>query len=216
MRRLVTISREYGSGGRVIGKLVARKLSLPFYDRELIDMAVENSGLSREIIETAELRAKNSLSYSIASAMSFAEGLGPRQVPMNERLFLCQFDVIRQIGETNEGVIVGRCADYILKDLPGVTNVFLHADYEDRLNRIINHYGVAEKEAKNLIKDYDKARSTYYYYHTSQKWGDYHNYNLSLNTSYIDDERAADQIVSFMNNRIYKDSAAQNTEGSAK
>jgi cytidylate kinase len=212
MRRIVTISREYGSGGRIIGKLVAQKLSLPFYDREIIDRAVEKSGLSREIIESVELRAKSSLSYSFASTMSFGEGFMTEPVSMNEKLFLCQFDVIRQIGESNEGVIVGRCADYILKDLPGVTNVFLYADYEDRVKRCISSYGVTEDEVKQRIKDYDKARANYYHYHTSQTWGDYRNYNLSLNTSYIEDERAADLIVSFMNTRIYKESEEENEE----
>ena len=111
MKKLVTISREYGSGGRIIGRLVAEKLGVPFYDKEIIDMAVEKSGLSREIVETAELRAKSSFSYSLSSAMNFGEGIMSEPVSVNEKLFITQFDVINQIGEQGEGVIVGRCAD---------------------------------------------------------------------------------------------------------
>ena len=203
MRKLVTISREYGSGGRLIGRMVAEKMGIPFYDKEIIDMAVEQSGLSREVIETAELRAKNSLSYTFSSALSLGEGFGAEPVSMNEKLFLAQFDVIRQIGETEEGVIIGRCADYVLRDIPGVTNVFIYANLEDRIERCVNSYGDDPNTVKNKIKDYDKARSNYYNYHTSSKWGQYSNYNLAINSSYIKDEKIADIIVQFMNTRLY-------------
>lgn len=205
MRKLVTISREYGSGGRLIGRMVAEKMGIPFYDIEIIDMAVEKSGLSREIIETAELRAKSSISYSLSSVINFGEGFTSEPMSMNEKLFIAQFDVIRQIGETNEGVIIGRCADYVLRDLPSVTNIFIHAELEDRINRCVNSYGDDPETVENKIRDYDKARANYYNYHTSLKWGYHGNYNLAINTSYIKDEKAADLIVQFMNSRIYKD-----------
>lgn len=203
MRKLVTISREFGSGGRIIGRLVAEKLGIPFYDKEIIDMAVEKSGLSREIVETAELRAKSAFSYSFASAVTFAEGFAAEPISVNDKLFLTQFDIIRQIGETEGGVIVGRCADYVLKDIPGVTNVFIYAEMEDRLDRVVNQYGVDPADAKKLVKDYDKARMNYYNYHTSQKWGEFSNYNLALSSSYISDESAADLIVTYMKTRKY-------------
>ncbi len=204
MRKLITISREYGSGGRLIGAMVADKMGIPFYDKKIIDMAVEKSGLSHEIIESAELRAKSALSYSFASAMTFGEGFTYEPMSMNEKLFLTQFDIIRQIGETNEGVIVGRCADYVLKDIPSVTNIFVYGDFKDRMQRCIEEYGDDPAKVKNKIRDYDKARANYYNYHTSQKWGAYSNYNLAINTSYITLEKAADLIVDFMNSRIYK------------
>lgn len=204
MRKIVTISREYGSGGRIIGRMVAEKLGVPFYDKELIDMAAEKSGLSKEIVETAELRAKGAFSYSFASAMTFSEGMMVEPMSMNDKLFLTQFEVIRQIGETDEGVIVGRCADYVLRDLPNVTNVFICAEMEDRVRRCVHQYGVPEDKVNKVIKDYDKARQNYYNYHTSQKWGYYGNYNLSINSSYITDEHAADMIVTFVNMRHYR------------
>ena len=203
MRKLVTISREYGSGGRKIGKILAEKLGVPLYDKEIIDLAVEKSGLSREIIETAELRAKSSFSYSLASAMSFGDGYVGDNVSLNEKLFITQVDVINQIASTGEGVIIGRCADYILREISGVTNIFIHAETEDRIKRSIDEYGVDPDKAKNVVQTYDKARANYYNYHTCQKWGEYSNYNLSINSSYITEEEAANLIVSYMETRSY-------------
>ena len=203
MRKLVTISREYGSGGRKIGKILAEKLGVPLYDKEIIDMAVEKSGLSRDIIETAELRAKSSFSYSLSSAMSFGEGYIGDNVSLNEKLFITQVDVINQIASMGEGVIVGRCADYILREMPGVTNVFIHAELEDRIRRSIDEYGADSQKAKSIVQTYDKARANYYNYHTCQKWGEYSNYNLSINSSYITEEEAANLIVSYIETRSY-------------
>lgn len=203
MRKLVTISREYGSGGRKIGKILAEKLGVPLYDKEIIDMAVEKSGLSRDIIETAELRAKSSFSYSLSSAMSFGEGYIGDNVSLNEKLFITQVDVINQIASMGEGVIVGRCADYILREMPGVTNVFIHAELEDRIRRSIDEYGADPQKAKSIVQTYDKARANYYNYHTCQKWGEYSNYNLSINSSYITEEDAANLIVSYIETRSY-------------
>lgn len=203
MKKLVTISREYGSGGRLIGRMVAEKLGVPFYDKEIIDMAVEQSGMSRDLVESAELRAKSSFSYSLSSAMNFGDGIMTEPVSVNEKLFITQFHVITNIGEKGEGVIVGRCADYVLKDLPGVTNIFIHAELEDRINRCIEKYGVKPEEVKDTIRTYDKARANYYNYHTCQKWGDYKNYNLSLNSSFMEEEEIANLIVEYVNKRKY-------------
>lgn len=203
MKKLITISREYGSGGRIIGRLVAEQLGVPFYDMEIIDMAVEKSGLSRGVIETAELRARSSLSYSLASAMNLVDTFSAPVLSVNEKLFLAQFDVIKQIGESGEGVIIGRCADYILRDIPGVTNVFVHAEFKDRMKRCVDTYGIEESKARATVEKYDKARANYYNYHTCQKWGAYSNYNLAINTSYMTEEAAASLIISYLNTRTY-------------
>ena len=204
MKKLVTISREFGSGGRIIGRLVAEKLEVPFYDKEIIDMAVEQSGMSRDLVESAELRAKSSFSYSLSSAMNFGEGMISEPVSVNEKLFITQFQVISQIGESGEGVIVGRCADYVLKDLPEVTNVFIYAEPEDRVKRCIEKYGIKPDEVQDVLKTYDKARANYYNYHTCQKWGDYKNYNMSLNSSFLTEEQIADMIVEYVQKRTYR------------
>ena len=205
MRKLVTISREYGSGGRIIGKLLAEKLGVPFYDKEIIDMAVEESGYSREIIEGAELKAKSSFAYSLASALSLNEGAAGSALSVNDKLFLAQFQVIKEIGDTGAGVIVGRCADYVLREMPGVTNIFIYAEYEDRLKRAVDTYGDDPAKVKDTISTYDKARQNYYNYHTGQKWGEFKNYNLAINSSYISEEEAANLIVSYIENRRYYD-----------
>ena len=201
MRPLVTISREYGSGGRIIGKLVAEKLGVPFYDREIIDLAVEESGFSREMIESAELKAKSSFAYSLASTVSFGESVSGGSLSVNEKLFLAQFDVIKKIGDSGEGVIVGRCADYVLRETPGVTNVFIYSEMEERIKRCVEVYGDDPAKVKQTIATYDKARQNYYDYHTCQKWGDYRNYNLIINSYCISEEEAADLIVSYVQNR---------------
>ena len=201
MRPLVTISREYGSGGRIIGKLVAEKLGVPFYDREIIDLAVEESGFSREMIESAELKAKSSFAYSLASTVSFGESVSGGSLSVNEKLFLAQFDVIKKIGDSGEGVIIGRCADYVLRDTPGVTNVFIYSEMEERIKRCVEVYGDDPAKVKQTIATYDKARQNYYNYHTCQKWGDYRNYNLIINSYCISEEEAADLIVSYVRNR---------------
>lgn len=207
MKKLVTISREYGSGGRKIGKLLAERLGVPFYDKEIIDKAVEESGFSRELIESAELKAKSSFAYNLASALNFSEGIGASPLSVNEKLFLAQFQVIKEISENNEGVIVGRCADYVLKDMPGVTNVFVYAETEDRIKRAVEEYGDNPEKIAQTVATIDKARQNYYNYHTCQKWGDYRNYNLSINSSYITEDEAAALIAEYVERRTYRDEA---------
>ena len=112
--------------------------------------------------------------------------------------------MIRQIADTGEGVIVGRCADYILEDVSGVTNVFIYAEMDDKIKRCVEMYGEDPSKVKKLITDYGKARVNYYSFHTGKKWGSYENYNLAINTSYISDEEAANLIVEYVKRRLYK------------
>jgi len=204
MKKLITISREYGSGGRIVGKLLAEKLELPFYDKAIIDIEVEKRGFSSKIVENAELRAKSSFSYSLASAINFGDGVTSNPLSINEKIFLAQFDVIKSIGDLGEGVIVGRCADYILKGIEGVTNVFIYADIEDRIRRSIEIYGDDPQKVKEIVATYDKARQNYYNYHTSQKWGDYKNFNLAINSSYIGEKEIVSIIIDYLKMRSYK------------
>jgi len=204
MKKLVTISREFGSGGRIIGKLLAEILKVPFYDREIIEMAAKESGFSKELMEEAELKAKNSFAYRLSSAINLSDGMGANMLSVNDRLFMAQFQVIREIGEKGEGVIVGRCADYVLKDFPGVTNAFVYGEHKDRVNRAVEKYGIDRDNADSIIDSYDKARENYYNYHTCRKWGDYRNYNLSIDSSYISEEEAAFLIADYVERRTYR------------
>lgn len=206
MKKLVTISREYGSGGRTIGKILAQKLEVPFYDKdELIELAAEQSGFSKELLEGAELKAKSSFAYNLSSALSFNEATSGSPLSVNEKLFLATFQTIQEIGEKGQAVIVGRCADYVLRGIPGVTNVFIYAELEDRLRRAVEVYGDKESEVKSIVATYDKARQNYYNYHTGQKWGEFKNYNLAINSSYITEEEAANLIVDYVQHRRYQD-----------
>ncbi|MBR5740419.1 MAG: cytidylate kinase-like family protein [Firmicutes bacterium] len=208
MKKLVTISRQYGSGGRKIGKILADILNVPFYDKEIIDLAVEESGYSREVIEGAEMKAKSGFAYSLASALSFTEGGGAsRDLSVNDRLFLAQYKVIQEIGNSDMGVIIGRCADYVLKDKPDVTNVFIYGELEDRIRRAVTEYGEDPENAKNTVLAVDKARANYYNYHTEYKYGDVRNYNLCINSSYITEQEAAELIADYVEKRKYIEEA---------
>ena len=202
-KKLITISREFGSGGRLIGKRLAEKLDIPYYDKELLDRIAEESGFSKEMIVEAEKKAKNSFLYSLASAMGTGEA-GPESLSLNERYFLAQFDTIRRIDDEGSCVIVGRCADYVLRGMPEATNVFIYAEEADKIKRAVQEYGVPEDSVKKLMKDTDKARANYYSYHTGRKWGDHVNYNLSIDSGYIEIEDIVDLIIKYTDVKLYR------------
>ena len=202
-KKLITISREFGSGGRLIGKRLAEKLDIPYYDKELLDRIAEESGFSKEMIVEAEKKAKNSFLYSLASAMGTGEA-GPKSLSLNERFFLAQFDTIRRIADEGSCVIVGRCADYVLRGIPEATNVFIYAEEADKIKRAVQEYGVPEDSVKKLMKDTDKARANYYSYHTGRKWGDHVNYNLSIDSGYIEIEDIVDLIIKYTDVKLYR------------
>jgi cytidylate kinase len=202
-KTIITISREFGSGGRLIGKRLAEKLGVPYYDKELLDRIAEESGFSREMMEDAEKKAKNSFLYSLMSAMGTGES-GPESLSLNERFFLAQFDTIRNIAEEGSCVIVGRCADYILRGMPEATHVFVYAEEEDKIKRAVEEYGVPEAEVKKIMKDTDKARANYYAYHTGRKWGEHVNYNLSIDSGYISIDGIVDLIIKYTESKLHK------------
>ena len=139
MNTIITIGREYGSGGREIGRLVAAKLDVPFYDKEILTRAAQESGLCKEIFERHDEKASMSgmLTGSTSPVMHMGTATVGLQMPLNQRVFLAQFDAINRIASEGPCVIVGRCADYVLKDLPNVTHVFLYASTEKRIERIM-------------------------------------------------------------------------------
>lgn len=183
---IITISRQYGSGGREIGKKLAEKMGLPFYDRDLIVLAAKASGFSEEIFQEADERATNSLLYSLLmGSYSFGGRLAPiNDMPINDKLFLIQADIIKEKAAEGSCIFVGRCADYILRDRPNVLDVFIHADRQSRIDRVINHYAEVDRQnASDFLNKKDKHRSNYYNFYTNQRWGDFSNYQLVLNSS---------------------------------
>ncbi|MDD6310925.1 MAG: cytidylate kinase-like family protein [Firmicutes bacterium] len=202
--RVITISREFGSGGRLIGRRLAEKLNVPYYDKEVLDRIAEESGFSREMIENAEKKARNGFLYSLMSAMGTGEA-GPESLSLNERFFLAQFDTIRKIASEGPCVIVGRCADYILRGLPYATNVFIYAEEEDKIKRAVEEYGVPEDQVKKMMKDVDKARANYYAYHTGRRWGEPVNFNLSIDSGYLEIEDIVDLIIMYTEKQIWRE-----------
>lgn len=181
---IITISREFGTGARLIGRELAAIMGYGYYDRALIEMAAEKSGLSEEFIERTEEKASNSFLYNLATAAYISTDLGMQYtVPVNDRAFMVQSDVIRDIAKSSNGVIVGRCADFVLKDHPKLLRVFIYANKEDRLNRIVNEYGQDPKNAESVLNKIDKGRANYHKFYTGTAWKNLDNYDLCINTS---------------------------------
>lgn len=200
-QRIVTISRTYGSGGRIIGQKLAEDMGVPFYDKALIDRISEESGFSKVMIENAEMKAKNSFLYNLATSLGGNGEAGIDGLSLNDKFFLAQVNVIRKIAEEGPCVIVGRCADYILKDFSNITNIFICANIKERTRRAINEYGMDENIVETEIRDIDKARTNYYNHHTGRRWGDAFNYHLTLDSGYTGLENTILLIEDFLQRR---------------
>lgn len=193
MKRIITISREFGSGGRSIGKLVAEKLGYRFYDRELVNKVAERSGFSTEFIEESGeyASARSSLLFALATASQYsADGLS-----MHDRLYIEQTKIIEEIAGEGECVIVGRCADFILREWKNCLHVFIHADMESRAKRIVERYGESDKSPEKRLAEKDQKRKVYYKNYTGRSWGQAQNYDVCLNSGVLGVEACADLIV---------------------
>lgn len=197
---VVTIGRQYGSGGRMIGKKLAESLGISFYNKEIIEMAARQSGMSKEVFEKVDETASSSLLYSIATgAYMFGNYVSPQvDLPINDKLFIVQSEIIKSIAERESCVVVGRCADYILKDKEDVVNVFIHAGKEIRKQRAIKEYGISQNKADSYLNKIDKKRNTYYNYYTGEKWGNSINYDLCLDSGAIGIDRCVELIKLFV------------------
>ena len=183
-KRIITISREFGSGGRFIGEEVAKKLGIAYYDKNIIGQIAEKSGLSPEYIqENAELSPKKGL---FAYAFSGRDITGKS---VEDMVYEAQRNIILELAEKEPCVIIGRNADYILEDRDDVLNVFIHGDMLEKIKRITGLYNVKEKEAVKMMADTDKRRRTNYNFYTDQNWGKASNYTLCLNSSQLGYDR---------------------------
>ena len=189
-KRIITISREFGSGGRFIGEEVAKKLGVAYYDKNIIDEIAEQSGLSPDYIqESAELSPKKGL---------FAYAFIGRDITgksVEDMVYEAQRKVILDLAEKEPCVIIGRNADYILRDRDDVLNVFIHGNMPEKIQRIIDLYNVEEEEAVKMMADTDKRRMTNYNFYTDQKWGRASNYTLCLNSSQLGYDRCEKIIM---------------------
>lgn len=196
---IITIGRQTGSGGSVVGEKLARRLNIPYYDRELLARAAEDSGMSEKIFERHDEQPTRSLLYSLA-ASSFSVGFPQSysDMPLDHKVFLAQFDAIRKIAEEGPCVIVGRCADYALEERGDLLTVFIRASRDDRIKRIMKKNEMTKEKAQSFIKKNDKNRANYYDYYSSKRWGSAESYDLCLNSSIFGIDGCVDLIVEAM------------------
>lgn len=181
---VITIGRQFGSGGRKVGKLLAEKLDIPYYDKELLAEAAKDSGICQEIFENHDEKPTRSLLFSLVTGIQMHGDPGSMymDMPLNHKIFLAQFDAIRRIASEGPCVIVGRCADYVLRDKPNAVSVFVKADIRQRMERAVSLYGVDPAKAEETVRKADKQRASYYNYYATATWGDVNNYDLCVDT----------------------------------
>lgn len=197
--KVITIGRQFGSGGRDIGKLLSEKLSIPYYDKELVSMAAEKSNMDTEVLSSADEKAANSFLYSLVNSNPI-KGINTMyyDMPINDKLFIAQSDVIKGVASKSSCIIVGRCADYVLEDTDAVCiNVFIHAPLNFRINRVAEALSITHAQAKDKIIKTDKKRRSYYNYYSNREWDKIENYDLCIDSSKIGFENAAEMIKSY-------------------
>ena len=195
---IITIGRQYGSSGRRIGELLAKELGISFYDEQLITLAAEKSNLCHEAALEADEKNANSLLYTLAMGSSAMLHSSHYNMPINDKLFLAQAEIIKEIADKESAVIVGRCADYVLRDYPRLYSVFIHADTDVRAKNVAKHTGKSESDAYGLISKTDRRRANYYNFYTGKKWGDMNSYDFSVDSGKLGVEKAAKLIAEFV------------------
>ncbi len=190
----ITIGRQFGSGGREIGKKVAEALSIPYYDKELLAVAAKESGLSHQFLQNYDEKPTNSFLYSLVmgqqNLLTGVQGTSVEQLASK-----AQRDAVLSVAEKGSCVLVGRCADYILRDQPGLIRVFICADRDWRVAHVMERDGVTAKQAEEKMRKLDKARAAYYSFHTDRKWGAAENYDLCVSSSLRGPDAAVDLIL---------------------
>ena len=205
---MITISRQYGTGGHDIGEKLAEKLGLPFYDKDIIAIASKESRFGERAFEAAEETATTALGY----ALSNRSNRSLYGMPLNDQLFMVQAGVIRNVADRGPAVFVGRCADYVLDGYKEAINIFLQANPDARIKTVIERDRLTAREAEAKIKRLDKSRATYYNYYTDRKWSDLGNYDIVLNVSHLTTEEAADLLCTFIHQVVEKTGALEQEE----
>lgn len=188
---IITIGREFGSGGREIGRLLAEELGYEFYDHELVNIAAKESNLNPDLLRSVDEKATGSLLYTLVTGLSSSQ----YEMPVNDKLFIAQSDVIKRLAAKNNCVFVGRCADYVLEnESHKLFTVFLHAPLDFKVERIMRLYNLTEQKAKERITKTEKSRRTYYNYYTNKDWSKMSSYDLCINTAKSGIEGAINMI----------------------
>ena len=197
---VITIGRQFGSGGRQIGRLLSEKLGIPYYDKEILAEAAKDSGICEEILEHHDEKPTGSLLFSLVTGVQMHGNLGGAymDMPLNHKIFLAQFDAIRRLASEGGCIIVGRCADYVLRDKPNAVKLFVKADMRQRMERAVAVHGVDIAKAEDYVRKIDKQRASYYNYYATNTWGDVNNYDLCLDTGKLGIEGSVELIMDYV------------------
>ena len=197
---IITIGRQYGCAGRHIGEELAAKLGIKFYNNDLIKLAAEKSGMAHHVFGEADEKATNSLLYTLAMGSSFWGGNAgvAFDMPINDKLFIIQSDLIKELAAEEPAVFIGRCADYVLRECPNLIKVFIYAPLDFRCEHIAELHDVKPEKAKDIIIKTDKRRANYYNYYTGQKWGKLENFDLAIDSSRLGIEATAEMLYQYV------------------
>ena len=201
---VITIGRQFGSGGYEIGTILSKKLGIELYDKELIALAAEESGYCKEILDSHDEKPTSSFLYSLVSDTYSLNGFSSSlfaDMPLNQKVFLAQFDTIKKLAERESCIIVGRCAEYALEDNPNCISIFIYADMEARIRRIAKIHDLTNAKAKDLIQKTDKKRANYHNYYSNKKWGDAATYDFCINSTPLGIEETAEMILKYIESR---------------
>ena len=200
---VVALNRQYGSGGKEIGSILAKELGIKLYDSEILDLASQKSGIQRDYFEKADEKPTDSFLYALAmNTLSVNNTMHPLDHALsNDRLFNLQAEVISELAKEESFVLMGRCGEYILRDHPNCIRIYLSAPLEKRVERIMRLYGLSEKEAQKKILSVDKKRSSYYGYYAGKTWDACSSYDLSIDTSILGPEKTAELIKNYIEMR---------------
>lgn len=201
---VITIARQYGSGGKTIGEMLADRLGVHFYNKELMKLASEDSGISEALFVNADEKVKNTRLFKIAQNVYSGELIPPESddFTSTDNLFNYQAKIIRKLAEEESCIIVGRCADFVLKDYDNVLSVFVHAPHDFCMEQAAKKHSMSAKELDKFIQKTDKHRAEYYKYHTGREWTDARNYDLCLDSSKLGFERCVEEIIAYMKVRF--------------
>lgn len=200
MNTIITIGREFGSGGREIGEKLAESFGIKCYDKELLKRAAKDSGMCTELFENHDERPTSSFLYNLVmDTYSFGYSTSTYvDMPISHKVFLAQFDAIKKIADEGPCIIVGRCADYALADYKNCIHLFIHGEMEKRILRIQEKYNLTPEKAKEMIVKKDKQRANYYNYYSSKKWGQAESYHLSVDSSVLGIDGTVELIAQFV------------------
>lgn len=202
MNTIITIGRQFGSGGKEIGEKLSERLNIPCYDKELLNRAAKESGFCQEMLENHDERPTTSFLYNLVmDTYSFGYNASSfMDMPISHKVFLAQFDTIKRIAEESSCVIVGRCADYALSDMDNCIHLFIYGEEEQKIKRVMEKYNLSEQKALDLMVKKDKQRQSYYNYYSSKKWGRADTYDLCINSSKFGIQGSVDLIIQAIEN----------------